>query len=193
MARTLRYFTVSVRVLLLMTLVLGVGYPLAVWGVGQVAFRSQANGAMIELDGRPVGSALIGQAFAGSEWFHPRPSAAGDGYDAMSSGASNLAPSSQRLLRLVESRRLEAAEENDADPERVPPDALTASGSGLDPHISPEYAALQVDRVAQARGLDSEAVRQLVDQNTDGRVLGFLGEPRVNVLELNLALLNLTG
>jgi K+-transporting ATPase ATPase C chain len=174
-----------------MTLVLGVAYPLAVWGVGQVAFRAQANGSMVQYNGQPVGSSLIGQNFDGPEWFHPRPSAAGDGYDAMSSGASNLAPTSQKLLGLVESRRVQAAEENGIEPDLIPPEALTASGSGLDPHISPEYAALQAERVARARGLDTDQVRTLVDQNTQGRVLGFLGEPRVNVLELNLALENL--
>lgn len=191
MSHAVRYFSVSLRTLLLMTLVLGVAYPLAVWGVGQVAFRSQANGSMVQHNGQTVGSSLIGQNFDGPDWFHPRPSAAGGGYDAMSSGASNLAPTSQKLLRLVEKRRLQAAEEHGVDTDRIPPEALTASGSGLDPHISPEYAALQVDRVARARGLDADQVRTLVDQIAQGRVLGFLGEPRVNVLELNLALENL--
>ncbi len=191
MSHALRYFTVSVRTLLLMTIVLGVAYPLAVWGVGQVAFRSQANGSMVQQNGLAVGSSLIGQNFDGPEWFHSRPSAAGGGYDAMSSGASNLGPTSPTLLRLVEKRRVQAAEENGVEPDRIPPEALTASGSGLDPHISPEYAALQVERVARVRGLDTDQVRTLVDQNTEGRVLGFLGEPRVNVLELNLALENL--
>ena len=187
----LRQAGTAVRFLLFATLVLGVAYPLVVWGIGQVAFSSQANGSMMEQDGQVVGSSLIGQRFDGPEWFHPRPSAAGDGYDAMSSGASNLGPTSQDLLSLVEERRLEAAEENGVAPDQIPPEALTSSGSGLDPHISPEYAALQMDRVADARGLSSEEVRGLVDQNTQGRVLGFLGEPRVNVLELNLALENL--
>lgn len=191
MSHALRYLTVSLRTLLLMTLVLGVAYPLAVWGVGQVAFRPQANGSMVQHNGQTVGSSLIGQNFDGPEWCHSRPSAAGDGYDAMSSGASNLGPTSQKLLSLVEKRRLEAAEENGVDPDRIPPEALTASGSGLDPHISPEYAMMQADRVGHARGLDADQVRTLVDQIAQGRVLGFLGEPRVNVLELNLALENL--
>ena len=188
MSHALRYFSVSLRTLLLMTLVLGVAYPLAVWGVGQVAFRPQANGSMVQLDGQTIGSSLIGQDFDGPEWFHSRPSAAGSGYDAMSSGASNLGPTSPKLLALVEERRLMAAEDNGVDPDLIPPEALTASGSGLDPHISPGYAALQVDRVARVRGLDADQVRSLVNANTQGRVLGILGEPRINVLELNLAL-----
>jgi potassium-transporting ATPase KdpC subunit len=188
----LRYLFVALRTLLVLTVVVGVAYPLVVLGVGQLAFHDRANGSFLAVDGEPVGSRLIGQAFAGPEWFLPRPSAAGDGYDAMSSGASNLGPSSQELLDLVEQRRADAANLDGVAPSDIPPDALTASGSGLDPHISPAYAQQQVARVAEARGLDLAAVQQLVDDHTDGRVLGFLGEPTVNVLELNIALQQLS-
>jgi potassium-transporting ATPase KdpC subunit len=193
MNKGLRYLAASLRALLVLTLLLGVFYPLSVLAVGQFAFRDQANGSMIVVDGRTVGSRLIGQSFSGDEWFHPRPSAAGDGYDALASGASNLGPTSDELLGLVESRRAYVAQLNDVDPSTVPPDALTASGSGLDPHISPEYAQLQVERVAAARGLETETVQQLVEEHTSDRALGFLGEPTVNVLELNLALNELVG
>lgn len=193
MSQVLRYLVVSLRTLIVMTLLLGVAYPLTIWVVAQGAFRSQANGSLIELGGQAIGSSLIGQSFEGPEWFHPRPSAAGDGYDALASGASNLAPSSLELLGEVESRREDAALANGVGPEDIPPDALTASASGLDPHISPEYAQLQASRVAQARGLDPAAVEALVAEHTEGPTLGFLGASRVNVLELNLALNLLDG
>jgi potassium-transporting ATPase KdpC subunit len=192
MTVALRYLFVALRTLLVLTVVLGLAYPLVVLGVGQLAFHDGANGSILTVDGQKVGSRLIGQAFSGPEWFHPRPSAAGDGYDAMSSGASNLGPSSQELLDLVEQRRLDAAELDGVTPSDAPPDALTASGSGLDPHISPAYAQQQIARVADARGLDPASVQQVVDEHTDGRALGFLGEPTVNVLELNLALQELS-
>jgi K+-transporting ATPase ATPase C chain len=193
MTTGLRYASVSVRALLVLTLILGVFYPLSVLAVGQVAFHSAANGSLVNADGTLVGSSLLGQPFAGDEWFHPRPSAAGDGYDGLASGASNLGPSSEELLQLVEERRATAAGTNGVDPSQVPADALTASGSGLDPHISPEYARQQVARVAATRGLDPDSVRRLVDESIDERTLGFLGEPTVNVLELNLALRELAG
>lgn len=185
MKTMLRYLGASVRVLLVMTVILGVAYPLTVWAVGQVAFHNKANGSMLEKDGSVVGSSLIGQMFEGPEWFHSRPSAAD--YDAMASGASNLAPSSDKLLAQVDKRRVKVSIENNVEPGDVPPDAVTASGSGLDPFISPEYARLQVSRVADTRGLDPAAVSTLVEEHTQGRTLGFLGEARVNVLELNLA------
>ena len=191
MARLPRYLLVSLRALLSLTVLLGVIYPAAVWVVGQTAFRSQANGSLVEHDGATVGSSLIGQAFDGPEWFHPRPSA-GE-YDAMASGASNLAPTSELLLEQVEKRRAAVAEQNGVAADSIPPDALTASGSGLDPHITPEYALLQVARVSQARRLEPTAVESLVDEHTQGRSLGFLGQPRVNVLELNQALEQLSG
>ena len=146
-----------------------------------------------------VGSSLIGQSFADAsgrslpQWFQPRPSAAGAEYDPMSSGASNLGPNSPTLVKAVESRRRAVAALAGVDPASVPPDALTASGSGLDPDISPAYAYLQVDRVAKARGLDPAQVKSLVTAHVDGRALGFLGEPTVNVLDLNLALLRMQG
>lgn len=183
----------GLRVLLLFTVVLGVAYPLAVTGVSQLAFGHQADGSQVTHDGEVVGSSLIGQPFDGEQWFHPRPSAAGDGYDTLASGGSNLGPESTELLATVEERRAAVAEENGVDPAAVPPDAVTASGSGLDPHISPDYAEIQVDRVAAARGLDPSEVQELVDDHTQGRVLGFLGGERVNVLELNLALEELGG
>lgn len=183
----------GLRVLLLFTVLLGVAYPLVVTGIAQVTLGDRADGSLVSHDGEVVGSSLIGQPFDGEEWFHPRPSAAGDGYDTLASSGSNLGPESAELLATVEERRAAVAEENGVDPAEVPPDAVTASGSGLDPHISPAYADLQVDRVAQARGLDPAEVQRLVDEHTQGRTLGFLGGERVNVLELNLALEDLGG
>jgi len=190
----LRQAGAGLRVLLVFTVVTGVLYPLVVWGIGQVAFNDKANGSFVSVGGQEVGSSLIGQSFEGNEWFLPRPSAAGeDGYDALASAASNLGPENEDLLAAVEERRAEVAEREGVDPSQVPPDALTASGSGLDPDISPEYALLQVDRVAQARGLDPDEVRELVLDQEQGRDLGFLGEPKVNVLMLNIALQGLSG
>lgn len=189
----LRSTGVAVRLTLLATVVLGVAYPLAVWGVGQAAFHDQANGSMVtDSSGTVVGSSLIGQSFAGKDadrWFQSRPSAAGeDGYDAGASSGSNLGPSNPDLTKAIEERRAAVAEADGVDPSEVPADAVTASGSGLDPDISPEYAQQQVARVAEARGLSEDRVRALVDEHTDGRQLGVLGAPAVDVLELNLAL-----
>jgi K+-transporting ATPase ATPase C chain len=141
---------------------------------------------MVQLGGRDVGSSLIGQDIEGPQWFHPRPSAVR--YDAMASGGSNLGPSSSALADEIARRRARIAKQNGVPPSEVPPDALTASGSGLDPDISPAYAELQVARVARARGMSVVEVRRLVAEHTQGRILGFLGEPRVDVLELDLAL-----
>src|SRR5512135_3775638 len=157
-------------------------------GVGQLAFRSRADGSLLRSDGRVVGSELLGQRFAGRGWFLPRPSAAGSGYDALASGGSNLGPSSPKLRASVAAARAAAASADGVRPAAVPPDAVTASGSGLDPDISPAYAYQQVRRVAAAHGLPADAVRRLVTAHVTGRALGFLGEPHVNVLELNLAL-----
>lgn len=192
----------GLRVLLVLTVLLGVVYPLAVFAVGQVGMRWQANGSLLRADGSHatsvsagagtdnpvVGSALIGQQFTGDEWFHPRPSAAGDGYDTLASAGSNLGPRNPELVAAIGARRVEVAAADGVAPGDVPADALTASGSGLDPHISPAYAAQQVDRVAAARGLDPAEVTALVAAHTQGRDLGVLGEERVTVLELNVAL-----
>lgn len=185
----------GLRALLVLTLVLGVAYPLTVLAVGQLAFPWQANGSLVTAEGGrttartdAVGSLLIAQAADGDEWFHPRPSAAGDGYDTLASAGSNLGPLNRDLLATVQERRAAVAAADGAAPGDVPTDALTASGSGLDPHVSPAYAQQQVARVAAARGLPEATVRALVADRTQGRDLGVLGEPRVNVLELNLAL-----
>lgn len=185
---TLRQSWIAVRFLLVMTLVLGVGYPVVVWAVGRVVPGTADGSFVTDASGKVVGSSLIGQSFDGPTWFHPRPSAAGQGYDALSSGGSNLGASSDDLVKAVTERKAAIATEDGVDPAAIPADAVTASGSGLDPDISPEYAAIQVARVAKARNLDVAAVQQLVAAHTTGRTLGFMGEPRVNVLELNLAL-----
>jgi K+-transporting ATPase ATPase C chain len=165
-------------------------YPLIVFGISQVLFHDKANGSLIvDPNGTVRGSRLLGQGFADPKYFHPRPSAAGNGYDAASSGGSNLGPTSQKLNDAIKDRVAAYRKENGlSENDSVPADAVTASGSGLDPHISLRNAELQTPRVAKARGLSEEKVRELVQQNTDGRDLGFLGEPGVNVLNLNLAL-----
>ena len=164
-------------------------YPAAVWVLAQGLFPTKANGSLIVRGGTTLGSSLIGQSFSESEYFHPRPSAAGQGYDAVRSGGSNLGPTSKTLIDAVRRRASDYRAENSLGPEAlVPADAVTASASGLDPHISLKNALLQMPRVAKARGLDEMAVRKLIEAYTEGRDLGILGEPRVNVLMLNLAL-----
>jgi potassium-transporting ATPase KdpC subunit len=184
----IRQLRTGLLALLALTVITGLLYPLAVWGIGQTAFADQANGSLIERDGQVVGSKLIGQNFSGPRWFHPRPSAAGDGYDGLSSSGSNLGPNNPELIKTTQERKAQIAKQNGVPESDVPADAVTASASGLDPHISPAYAEIQVNRVAAARGLDPATVRKLIRENTDGRSLGFLGEPGVNVVELNLAL-----
>lgn len=182
----------GLRLLALLTVVLGLLYPLAVLAAGLLV-PGRANGSLVSEGGTVVGSRLIGQSFQGDEWFLPRPSVAGAGYDPLASGASNLGPNNPDLVALIEQRRAEVAAREGVDPATVPADAVTASGSGLDPHISPEYASLQVPRVAAARDLPETAVVDLVERHTDGRRLGFLGAPTVNVVELNLALADLAS
>lgn len=183
-----RQSLVGLKVLVVMTVVLGVAYPAAVWGVSQVAFHDKANGQIVSAGGKDVGSKIIGQNFAvkDDDLFHSRPSA--PEYDGLASAASNLGPSNPDLLKAIKERQAKIAKVEGVEVSQIPADAVTASGSGLDPYISPEYAEIQVARVAKARGLSEAAVRRLVDDNTHGRQLGFLGEPKVNVLELNLAL-----
>jgi potassium-transporting ATPase KdpC subunit len=169
-------------------------YPILVWAFAQVVFPYQANGSFVEVGGKPVGSSLIGKQFSGPGYFHPRPSPAGQGYDAAGSGASNLGPLSGKLLGDVSARVAQYRKLNDLGPEvPVPADAVTASGSGLDPHISVANAGLQAPRAARARGMSLEAVMHLVESHTQGRQFGILGEPGVNVLMLNLSLDGATG
>jgi len=164
-------------------------YPALVWAVAQGLFHSQANGSLVSVKGQVIASSLLAQRFAAPGYFHPRPSAAGDGYDAANSGGSNLGPTSQKLIAAVKERAAAYRTENNLAPGMViPVDAVTSSGSGLDPHISVPNAFMQVRRVAEARGLSEEAVRERVVVHTEGRDLGILGEPRVNVLMLNLDL-----
>jgi len=176
------------------TIAVGVVYPLLVTGIGQVAFSDEADGSLVVRDGTVIGSSLIGQTFTAPGYFHSRPSAAGEGYDGSASSGSNLGPLNPDLLDAVRSRVEAYRQENGLSPSQpVPVDAVTASGSGLDPHISVANAHLQAPRVARERGLPIEDVMALVRDHTDGRFLGVLGEPGVNVLELNLALDSLKG
>jgi potassium-transporting ATPase KdpC subunit len=201
---TLGQFGVAVRAMIALTVLLGVIYPLAMTGIAQTLFHSNANGSIIQVDGKDVASDLIGQAYtkqatkdgkpevdsegepvmeADPLWFQTRPSAVD--YDAAGSAASQYGPNNKDLEGLIAERRETVAKLEGVDPGQVPPDALTASGSGLDPQISPAYAALQVNRVARERKLDVAKVQQLVKENSKGRTLGFLGEPTVNVVTLN--------
>jgi potassium-transporting ATPase KdpC subunit len=183
-------FKHALMVTLMLTALTGIVYPLAVWGIAQTIFPSQAGGSLIVAGDRIVGSSLIGQNFSSPRYFQSRPSAAGDkGYDAANSGGSNLAPTNKALIDAVKLRLKNFVESNPGtDPHQVPIDLVTASGSGLDPEISPAAADLQVARVAHARGLSEDQVRQLIAENTRPRTAGIFGEPGVNVLLLNLAL-----
>ncbi|QCW49271.1 potassium-transporting ATPase subunit KdpC [Nocardioides dongxiaopingii] len=195
-----RFSLAGLRLLVAMTLVLGLGYPLLVTGIARVAAPWQADGSLVTVTGahttdpdEAVGSALLGQLVDDPTLFQPRPSAAGDGYDPLSSYGSNLGPESPELVAAITERRAEVAAREGVAPDDVPPDAVTASASGLDPHISPAYAAIQVARVARGTGLAPDDVRALVEEHTEGRTLGILGEPRVDVLGLNIAVLAAAG
>ena len=170
------------------TIITGLVYPLVVTGLAQVLFHHQANGSLIVVHGKVVGSELIGQKFTKPEYFHGRPSAAGDGYDAANSGATNLGPTNQALINRVRDDIKKFRAENPTYTGPIPADLLTTSASGLDPDISPASAYAQVDRVAKARGASADAVKQAVERHVQGRQLGIFGEPRVNVLALNLDL-----
>lgn len=183
----------ELRVSVLATLSLAVllcgAYPLVVWTLAQAFFPKQANGSLLVRGGEVLGASLIGREFSGSRYFHSRPSAAGEGYDAAASGGSNLGPMSRKLVDEVRERVKRYRQENGLkESDTVPADAVTASASGLDPHITPENALVQARRVAQARGMSEEAVRGKIEAHTEGRTMGILGEPRVNVMELNLDL-----
>lgn len=179
----------ALLMLVVFTVITGIGYPLLVTGVGQLMLSDKANGSLLEQDGVVVGSAQIGQQFTEPRYFQPRPSDAGDGYDGLSSSGSNLGPTNEEFLQTVADRVAEYRSENALDPQTlVPVDAVTGSGSGLDPGISVANAMLQAPRVAAARDVPLEQVEELIEQTTEGRALGFLGEPAVNVLRLNLAL-----
>jgi potassium-transporting ATPase KdpC subunit len=192
--RFLRQAWVAIRAMLILTVVLGIGYTLVITGIGQLAFPAQANGSLVRVDGRVVGSSLLGQSFTNAKgaalpkWFQSRPSAAGTGYDGGASSGSNYGPNSAALIALVTARQSAIEKSDGVTRAQIPADAVTASGSGLDPDISPAYALLQVNRVAKARGLSASVVKKLVETKITGRELGYLGDPTVNVLELNIAL-----
>jgi potassium-transporting ATPase KdpC subunit len=195
---TTRQYWVAIRSMIIFTVVLGIAYPLVITGIGLLA-PSQANGSQLTVNGKVVGSALIGQSFTDSkgnalaQWFQSRPSEAGNGYDAGESGASNQGTESPTLIKEIKQRAAAIAKSDHVSIASVPPDALTASASGLDPDISPAYARLQIARVAAARHLPVAEVTKLVNSYVVGRELGYIGDPTVNVLELNIALSKLKG
>lgn len=197
----LRQLRPAIALTILLTILLGIAYPLAVTGVGQALFPSQANGSLIYVNGKPVASRLIGQYWTQAQYFHGRPSATNNvqgtpaPYSADNSGASNLGPTNATLLKTVRQRIADLRKENPDVPTNttIPADLVTASGSGLDPNISVAGAYYQIPRIAKARGLSQDIVRRLVDQHTEGRFLGLFGEPRINVVELNLALDGTSG
>jgi len=184
----MKQLMIAIKATLVLTVLTGLLYPLAVTGLAQILFPRQANGSLLAVNGKTVGSALIGQSFTKPEYFQGRPSAAGNGYDGLNSGGSNYGPTNQKLADRVRDDVKKFRAENPGYSGPVPADLLTASASGLDPDISPASADVQVARVASARGVSADAVRQLVAAHTAGRQYGLFGEPRVNVLELNLAL-----
>lgn len=179
-------FNIAIRYTIVTTLLLGIGYPLLITGIAQLTMRRKADGQLIRRDGQVIGSAIIGQSFTSDRYFHGRPSAAGNGYDATSSGGSNLGPTNKKLIDRIDADVAAMQKQNPG--KEVPIGLVTTSASGLDPDISPAGAFYQVPRVAAARHLPEPTVRALVERHIEGRQLGFLGEPRVNVLELNLDL-----
>jgi K+-transporting ATPase ATPase C chain len=179
-------WTTSIRFTIVTTILLGLGYPLFVTGVAGVVFPHKAAGSLILKDGQVIGSELIAQSFTSDKYFHPRPSAAGNGYDATASGGSNLAQSNKVLVTRIQGSIDQLSKENPGHP--VPIDLVTTSGSGLDPDITPDAAFFQAPRVAKARGIPEDRIHQLIEQHITSRQLGILGEPRVNVLDLNLAI-----
>ena len=178
----------AVRITLVLAVLTGMLYPALVTGIAQAIFPKQANGSLIQVNGKVIGSELIGQKFSKPEYFQGRPSAAGDGYDAANSGASNFGPTNQKLVDRIKADAEKFRQENLDFAGPIPADLLTASASGLDPHLSPASAVAELPRVAKARGVSQAQVQELLDRHTESRQLGFLGEPRVNVLKLNLAL-----
>jgi potassium-transporting ATPase KdpC subunit len=185
----LKELRISILITVVLCIIVSGIYPVLIWGLGQLFFSYQANGSLIESDGKIVGSALLAQGFSGEKYFHPRPSAAGTGYDPLNSGGSNLGPTSQKLIDGIKANIAQYRQENGLSPQvLIPADAVTASGSGLDPHISQQNAVLQIPRVARARGLSEDVVREAVAKATDGSLLGLGGDPGVNVLKLNVAL-----
>ena len=195
---TTRQYWVAIRSMIIFTVALGIIYPLVITGIALLA-PSQANGSQLTVNGKVVGSALIGQSFTDKkgnalpQWFQSRPSAAGNGYDAGASSGSNQGTESPTLIAAIKARKAAIAKSDGVDPASIPPDALTASASGLDPDISPAYAREQINRVANARHLPVAEVTKLVNSYVTGRELGYLGDPTVNVLELNIALSKLKG
>lgn len=184
-----KHFSIAIRLLLVSILLMGVAYPLVITGISQVVFPKQANGSLIKSGNRVIGSELIGQQFTRPVYFHPRPSAAGNGYDAMASGGSNLGPTNKKLIERVKTDVKAAVRENPSLSDgKVPVDMVTTSGCGLDPDITIANAYAQIPGVAKARGMSVDAVKRMVDTHITHRQLGVLGEPRVNVLELNMAL-----
>lgn len=190
MTSLLRTSMTALRALVVFTIVLGIVFPLAIWGVGQIAFNASANGSLVRSGGQVIAISLIGQRSSGPQWFHSRPSAAGEGYDAQSSSGTNLGPNSADLTALIQKRKAAIAAEEGVAPTAVPPDAVTASGSGLDPDIGSAYAYLQVARVARENGLDQDVVRALVAAHVQG---GVISPALVNVVQLNIALTHVPG